>query len=357
MSVPFSWTRPLSALWYPERTSNSVVLPAPFGPATPRMCPPSTESETPSTATKPPYRALTSVQTSGTRVLRLFSSPISLLEAQPRLLRVRRLDVRRRRDDLVREGAVVARQDLEEQVRIAERRIGDLGRVGEAVVRLIVPEPVAARDAAVDVPLELGHVRREVPRVARDAPGVGEQVDLVVARARVREAGRLAPLRLVALLEGQADRVVHGAEHRRPDGAVRGVPGELEELGHRRAVLQVEERVRRIRRPLLHQRRVVGRVPVRVEDHGRTGLLRLGDHRRPVGDRPARARNRLDADDLPAERGGRLLGALPDVRAVGDIALEDVDRLLRRLEEPLRDQALAEGREDQAVLKLSLVFL
>src|SRR4249920_659890 len=41
-------------------TLNAVVLPAPFGPMRPEMCPSSTSKETPSRATMPPKRSVTS---------------------------------------------------------------------------------------------------------------------------------------------------------------------------------------------------------------------------------------------------------------------------------------------------------
>ena len=41
-------------------TLNAVVFPAPFGPISPEICPSSTSNDTPSSATMPPKRSVTS---------------------------------------------------------------------------------------------------------------------------------------------------------------------------------------------------------------------------------------------------------------------------------------------------------
>ncbi len=57
---PLQLSEPASGATKPQITLNSVVLPAPFGPITPSTSPAWTSSETPSSATTPPNRTVTS---------------------------------------------------------------------------------------------------------------------------------------------------------------------------------------------------------------------------------------------------------------------------------------------------------
>src|SRR5207253_241238 len=59
------------------RQLNNVVLPAPFGPMSPRIWPPSNSNETPSSATIPPNRTATSRTSSS--VARRIHPPVRLL--------------------------------------------------------------------------------------------------------------------------------------------------------------------------------------------------------------------------------------------------------------------------------------
>src|SRR5881409_3063753 len=54
MSSPAKRADPRVGLTVPEITLNSVVLPAPLGPTRPRISPAATDSETSSSARKPP---------------------------------------------------------------------------------------------------------------------------------------------------------------------------------------------------------------------------------------------------------------------------------------------------------------
>ncbi len=60
MDSPSSSTAPESGLYRRVMTLNAVVFPAPFGPIRPEMCPSSTSNDTPSKATMPPKRSVTS---------------------------------------------------------------------------------------------------------------------------------------------------------------------------------------------------------------------------------------------------------------------------------------------------------
>jgi len=58
--TPSKRTSPESGRYSRVMTLNAVVLPAPFGPMSPEICPSSTSNETPSSATMPPKRRVTS---------------------------------------------------------------------------------------------------------------------------------------------------------------------------------------------------------------------------------------------------------------------------------------------------------
>jgi hypothetical protein len=58
--TPSRSTSPESGRYSRVMTLNAVVLPAPFGPMRPDICPCSTSNDTPSRATMPPKRRVTS---------------------------------------------------------------------------------------------------------------------------------------------------------------------------------------------------------------------------------------------------------------------------------------------------------
>lgn len=59
MSTPSSTIRPWSGRRIPDRTSKSVVFPAPFGPISPHTSPARIPRSTPVSALTPPNRTLT----------------------------------------------------------------------------------------------------------------------------------------------------------------------------------------------------------------------------------------------------------------------------------------------------------
>src|SRR5207248_6065735 len=136
--------------------------------------------------------------------------------------------------------------------------------------------------------------RLVVLRVTRHRDPRRPYVDLVVAAAGVGPTGLGAELGLIARAEVIADLVRQQPEHGRPDDAVGGRARQGQVLGDRWAVLLVNERLGRARRPFLRHRGIVGGREVAGEKHRRLRLFDAGKHRAP-------GRHRALADTVVGE--------------------------------------------------------
>ena len=82
-SFPSKCTEPRSWRVKPPRTSNNVVLPAPFGPIRPRISPERTSRSTASTAVRPPKRLVSSLATRTVSPARCGCTPLLGETANP----------------------------------------------------------------------------------------------------------------------------------------------------------------------------------------------------------------------------------------------------------------------------------
>src|SRR5215467_1412040 len=155
IAFPASSTWPAVARVCPVTTSNSVVLPAPFGPAMPSTSPGPTSNETSATARRPPKSLRISIacSTAGR------ASSLATLLFQPRGSLIGACRVRVGRDQ-----NLLAVLDLERQVRHAEARVGRV--IGVRIAGVVrVREAVGAADTAVGGVLDDLVHGREVVRV------------------------------------------------------------------------------------------------------------------------------------------------------------------------------------------------
>ena len=341
-------------------TLNAVVLPAPFGPIRPEMWPSSTSNETPSSATMPPKRSVTSRTSRGAPSARYPKRASGNTATTGRSHRSRRDDYDRcdgsaghRRGSRVPGRA--PRLDRGEPPRgdaRAPRRRRSLRRAGDARV-----EPRAPRRGLRGPDLAEGVRRR---RRAVHAPGDLPRGDGARRGAAARRRDRPR--------HGRADD--HGARHRGAEGALPGadplrrgdlVPGLLRAGRGLRPRGRADERApgeREVRR-----RRAEGLVVVRAPRR----LLHPAHAQRPGLDAPRRAhvpdrrhararasrcgrsadhgRGRVQRDLLHGRRGA---GREPARRGRRRLAGRDDDAAARARDARLRAPGGARGAGAQA---------